>query len=62
MNGGGGGGSPSSTTRAGWLGRALGMVRPVLIDKVERDHWQTDSEFKRRRIVVAITLGGKKRK
>jgi uncharacterized protein len=43
-------------SRAGWVGRALGIVRPVLIDKVERDHWQSDAAFKRRRIVVAITL------
>jgi CAAX protease family protein len=28
----------------------------VLIDKVERDHRQSDSQFLRRRIVVAITL------
>lgn len=38
------------------FGRAVGVVRPVLIDKVERDHWQPDHEFLRRRIVVAITL------
>lgn len=38
------------------LGRAVGVVRPVLIDKVERDHRQSDSQFLRRRIVVAITL------
>jgi membrane protease YdiL (CAAX protease family) len=49
-------GSSPHTTRAGWLGRALGVVRPVLIDKVERDHWQSDAEFRRRRVVVAITL------
>jgi uncharacterized protein len=36
--------------------RATGVVRPVLIDKVERDHWQSDAAFLRRRIVVAITL------
>jgi membrane protease YdiL (CAAX protease family) len=36
--------------------RATGVVRPVLIDKVERDHWQSDTAFLRRRIVVAITL------
>jgi membrane protease YdiL (CAAX protease family) len=36
--------------------RAMGIVRPVLIDKVERDHWQSDTAFVRRRIVVAITL------
>jgi len=32
------------------------IVRPVLIDKVERDHRQSDAAFLRRRIVVAITL------
>jgi CAAX protease family protein len=36
--------------------RATGVVRPVLIDKVERDHRQSDAAFLRRRIVVAITL------
>ena len=35
---------------------AIGIVRPVLIDKVERDHRQPDAAFLRRRIVVAITL------
>ena len=38
------------------MGRALGIVRPVLIEKVERDHRQSDTAFLRRRIVVAITL------
>jgi uncharacterized protein len=38
------------------VGRAVGVVRPVLIDKVERDHWQSDAQFLRRRVVVAITL------
>ena len=38
------------------FGRAVGVVRPVLIDKVERDHRQSDSQFLRRRVVVAITL------
>ena len=32
------------------------IVRPVLIDKVERDHRQSDAAFLRRRIVVAVTL------
>ncbi len=32
------------------------VVRPVLIDKVERDHRQPDSEFRRRRIVVGVVL------
>jgi uncharacterized protein len=36
--------------------RAIDIVRPVLIDKVERDHQQSDAAFLRRRIVVAITL------
>jgi CAAX protease family protein len=36
--------------------RAIGVVRPVLIDKVERDHRQSDAAFLRRRIVVAVTL------
>jgi membrane protease YdiL (CAAX protease family) len=34
----------------------MDVVRPVLIDKVERDHWQPDEAFLRRRIVVGITL------
>ncbi|HVD82396.1 MAG TPA: type II CAAX endopeptidase family protein [Propionibacteriaceae bacterium] len=34
----------------------MDIVRPVLIDKVERDHWQSDTAFLRRRIVVAVTL------
>jgi uncharacterized protein len=38
------------------IGRAVGIVRPVLIDKVERDHLQPDAAYLRRRIVVAITL------
>lgn len=38
------------------MGRVIGVVRPVLIDKVERDHQQSDAAFLRRRIVVAITL------
>jgi uncharacterized protein len=36
--------------------RAIGIVRPVLIDKVDRDHRQSDAAFLRRRIVVAVTL------
>lgn len=42
---------------ARWLGRVLGVVRPVLIDKVERDHRQSDAAFLRRRVVVGVTLG-----
>ena len=34
----------------------MNIVRPVLIDKVERDHRQSNAAFLRRRIVVAITL------
>lgn len=36
--------------------RAVDVVRPVLIDKVERDHRQSDGQFRRRRIVVAVTF------
>ena len=39
-----------------WLRYLVGAVRPILIDKVERDHRQTDAQFRRRRIVVGITL------
>jgi membrane protease YdiL (CAAX protease family) len=39
-----------------WLSHLVGVVRPILIDKVERDHRQTDRAFRRRRIVVAVTL------
>lgn len=35
------------------LGR---LVRPALIDRVERNHQQTDAAFHRRRIVVAIVV------
>ncbi|WP_375489933.1 lysostaphin resistance A-like protein [uncultured Jatrophihabitans sp.] len=37
----------------GWVGRLLG---PALIDQVPRDHHQPDSQFRRRRIVSAVTL------
>jgi membrane protease YdiL (CAAX protease family) len=47
--------SPASR-RARLIGRALGLVRPVLIDKVERDHRQSDGQFLRRRIVVGVTI------
>ncbi|MFI5937940.1 lysostaphin resistance A-like protein [Actinoplanes sp. NPDC051494] len=39
-----------------WLGRARRVVGPSLIDQVERDHHQSDQEFRRRRIVVTMTL------
>jgi membrane protease YdiL (CAAX protease family) len=45
-----------TSRRSRLIGRAAGIVRPVLIDKVERDHRQSDAAFLRRRIVVAITL------
>lgn len=47
---------PRLDTPSRWLGRARGVVGPVLIDKVERDHKQSDGQFLRRRIVVAITI------
>ncbi len=36
--------------------RLTRSVRPLLIDRVDRDHRQSDSAFRRRRIVVAVTL------
>lgn len=39
-----------------WSGRVSKVLRPALVDRVPRDHQQPDSEFKRRRIVSAITL------
>jgi len=39
-----------------WPGRLGNALRPALIDKVERDHRQSDREFLRRRMVVGITL------
>lgn len=36
--------------------RLRGVIDPLLVDRVERDHRQTDSAFRRRRIVAAITL------
>ncbi len=38
------------TTRLGQL------IRPSLIDKVDRDHQQSDAAFRRRRIVVAVVV------
>jgi membrane protease YdiL (CAAX protease family) len=42
--------------RRRWTGHAAKVVRPVLVDRVERDHRQSDAEFRRRRGVVAITM------
>jgi len=39
-----------------WPGRLEHFIRPALIDKVDRDHRQTDRQFLRRRIVVGVTL------
>jgi membrane protease YdiL (CAAX protease family) len=39
-----------------WLGRPRKILAPTLIDQVDRDHSQSDREFRRRRIVVAVTL------
>jgi membrane protease YdiL (CAAX protease family) len=40
----------------GWQGRLGDLLRPALVDKVDRDHRQSDAEFLRRRIVVGVTL------
>ena len=36
--------------------RLVQLLRPALIDKVERDHRQPDSAFLRRRVVVGVVL------
>ena len=38
------------------FGRVRRIVAPALIDRVERDHLQPDAAFRRRRVVVVITL------
>ena len=43
------------STRPRWAERAANVVRPVFVDRVERDHRQSDAEFRRRRIVVVVT-------
>lgn len=45
-----------SGDRSTLVERALGIVRPVLIDKVQRDHRESNVAFRRRRIVVGLTL------
>ena len=47
---------PRQPTRPRWTSHAAKVVRPVLVDRVQRDHRQSDAEFRRRRIVVAATL------
>jgi membrane protease YdiL (CAAX protease family) len=42
--------------RGRWLGLVLGVVRPVLIDRVERDHRQSDRAFRYRRVIVGLTI------
>ena len=39
-----------------WHRHAAKVVRPVFVDRVDRDNRQSDAEFRRRRIVVALTL------
>jgi uncharacterized protein len=39
-----------------WRSRLARAVETTLIDKVPRDHAQSDAEFRRRRIVVAVVL------
>jgi membrane protease YdiL (CAAX protease family) len=39
-----------------WQGRLERVVAPALIDRVPRDHEQSDRGFRRRRIIVVITL------
>lgn len=42
--------------RRTWGSRIEHALTPLFIDKVPRDHAQSDSEFRRRRIVAAATL------
>jgi membrane protease YdiL (CAAX protease family) len=39
-----------------WLRHLAGVIRPILMDRLERDHWQPDARLRRRWIVVAITV------
>lgn len=41
---------------ARWSDRSARQLRRAFVEQVERDHTQTDREFRRRRIVVAIVL------
>lgn len=41
---------------ATWQNTMVDVVKSALVDKVERDHHETDKAFLRRRIVVGITL------
>jgi membrane protease YdiL (CAAX protease family) len=46
----------TTTTWQSLRSRLERAVGPTLIDKVPRDHAQSDAEFRRRRIVVAVVL------
>lgn len=48
--------SGSSTAWHSWRSRLERAVGVTLIEKVPRDHTQSDAEFRRRRIVVAVVL------
>ncbi|MGI8457109.1 MAG: CPBP family intramembrane glutamic endopeptidase [Propionibacteriaceae bacterium] len=39
-----------------YVDRSLRITRRILVDKVARDHHQSDRAFRRRRIVAAVTL------
>ncbi len=46
----------TSSRSATWRSRLERAVEAALIEKVPRDHHQSDAEFRRRRIVVAVVL------
>jgi len=52
--------SPAIPSEGGWLNlydtRIGRFIRPTLVDKVNRDHHESDWAFHRRRIVVAVTM------
>lgn len=39
-----------------WRRRLQGVLAPALVHRVERDHQQPDSEFRRRRVVAVVVL------
>ncbi|WP_460605652.1 lysostaphin resistance A-like protein [Jatrophihabitans fulvus] len=49
-------GAPPVPGSRAWQQRARGLIAPALIDRVPRDHDQPDSAFRRRRVVVVVSL------
>ncbi len=49
-------GEDAAVAPKSWPARIRKLIAPALIEQVPRDHQQPDSAFRRRRIVVAISL------